>query len=206
MRAMTVSEMRSVEEKAFASGVTVLELMERAGKECAILIDTRLKTQDSKPAKKTVIIFCGPGNNGGDGFVCAKYLNLKNQVYLVVPVEPKTGAARAKFFEAENKQVKIIPMQEASFIKPHIIVDALLGVGAKLPLRGEIKEACRLINSMNSFKVSIDIPSGMDADIGECDPDAVVPDATICIQAPKIGEVKAGKEKTGGIWIADIRL
>jgi len=200
IKPITSGMMRSLEEKAFERGVSELELIERAGKECARLIESK------KGASRKIVVFAGPGNNGGDGFVCAKYLNLKNQVYLVVPVEPKTDAARAKFFEAKNKQVKIIPMQEASFIKPHIIVDALLGVGAKLPLRGEIKEACRLINSMNSFKVSIDIPSGMDADIGECDPDAVVPDATICIQAPKIGEVKAGKEKTGGIWIADIRL
>jgi len=203
MKAISPGEMRNLEEKAFSSGVAVLELMERAGKECAKMIESKLGTGNSK---RSIIIFCGPGNNGGDGFVCARYLKQKNEVYLVVPVEPKSDSARAKFFEAKNKQIKIIPMQEASFIKPDVIVDALLGIGVRLPLRGEIKEACRLINSMDAFKISIDIPSGMDSDTGECDSDAVVPDVTICIHAPKTGELLAGKEKTGEIWIEDIGL
>lgn len=197
--------MRHLEETAFASGTKVHELMERAGAGCARMIETKTKPE-TRNRKRSIIIFCGPGNNGGDGFVCARHLNQKNEVYLVVPIDPKTDVARAKMQEAKNKQIKIISMDEAAFLKPDIIVDALLGIGAKLPLRGEIKEACRLINSMQGFKVSIDVPTGMDADSGETDPDAVVPDATIVLHAPKTGMEKAGKEKTGDIWVLDIGL
>ena len=237
MKSITVQEMRDLEEKAFAKGIAVLELMERAGKGCAELIEeksqtiqSKLETRDRKSrdlqsrtldelhsSRRSVVIFCGPANNGGDGFACARYLFEKgNTVALVVPVEPKSELARAKFQEAKNKQIKIISMDEAAFFKPDIVVDALLGIGAKLPLHGKIKEACKLINSMDAFKISIDIPSGMDADSGETDPDAVKPDATICIHAPKTGMVKAGKEKTGEVkagikktgelWILDIGL
>jgi ADP-dependent NAD(P)H-hydrate dehydratase / NAD(P)H-hydrate epimerase len=92
-----------------------------------------------------------------------------------------------------------------------IVVDALLGVGAKLPLKGRILDACRAINSSSGFAeppkiISIDVPTGMDADTGETDKDAVAPFATICMHAPKIGELHAGEGKTGKLIIADIGL
>jgi len=200
MNPITVVQMRALEEKAFASGVSVFDLMERAGSGCARIILAKRGTGNR------ILVFCGPGNNGGDGLVCAKYLKQKNEVYLIIPIEPKTEVARAKLQEAKNKQIKIISMDEASFYKPDIVVDALLGIGAEIPLRGEIKEAARLINSMKGFKASIDVPTGMDADTGEVDPDAVLPDATIALHAVKTGMEKAGKEKTGEIWVSDIGL
>ena len=208
MESISVSQMRLLEEKSFSNGVTVLELMERAGKECAKQIDAKLMSQDPKPSKKTVFIFCGPGNNGGDGLVIARYLKEKNNVAVVMPLEPKTDASKTNHKRALDSGVKFIEMAQAAGMrpKPDIIVDALLGIGAKKGSRSPIKEACRMINSMDAFVVSIDVPTGMDADTGECDPDAVMPDATICIHAPKIGELRAGKEKTGEIWVADIGL
>jgi NAD(P)H-hydrate epimerase len=200
MGPVSVEEMRRMEGNAFASGVSVLDLMERAGRECARLIESKLETGNR------ILIFCGPGNNGGDGLVCARYLKQKYDVYIVVPIEPKTEAAQAKYQEAKNKQIRIISMDEVAFFKPDLIVDALLGIGARLPLRGAIKDACGLINSLDGFKVTIDIPSGMDAETGESDPDAVRPDATICIHAPKTGVIKAGEAKAGELWIADIGL
>lgn len=200
MEPISVKEMRALEEKRFAEGLSIFDLMERVGRDCAKLTEAKQGTDNR------VLIFAGPGNNGGDGIVCAKYLKEKNEVFLVVPIEPKTEVARAKFIEAKNKQIKIISLDEASFIKPDIIVDALLGIGAKLPLRGEIKEACKLINSKDAFKIAIDVPTGMDADTGEVDPDFVKCDATIALHLPKTGEIKAGKDKTGEIWVLDIGL
>jgi len=192
--------MRSLEEKAFAGGVTVLELMERAGKECARIIETERGTGNS------ILIFCGPGNNGGDGFICARYLAAKNDVLVIVPIEPKTGAAKINYKKVLESGIKFIGMNEAAKVRADIVIDALLGIGAKGALQGPVKEACKLINSLDSFVVSIDVPTGMDAETGECDLDAVKPNATICIHAPKTGEIKAGKNKTGELWIADIGL
>jgi len=197
---ITVSEMRSLEEKAFARGVTVLELMERAGKECASIIETKQGTGNR------TLIFCGPGNNGGDGFVCARYLAAKNEVFVVMPVELKTDTSKTNCKLALDSGIKFIGMGEAVTVRADIIIDALLGIGAKGALHGSLKEACKIINSLDSFIVSIDVPTGMDAETGECNLDAVKPNATICIHAPKTGEIKAGKNKTGELWIADIGL
>ncbi len=193
---ITVKGMRQLEEMAFASGATVEELMEKAGKRCAELVESRLGTG------KKILVFCGPGNNGGDGLVCARHLNERNDVSVILVKEPSTEVARKNLEKAKEAGVEIA----SSCDKADIIIDALLGIGAKGALRGEIKGACRIINGMGGFKVSIDVPTGMDADTGECDEHAVKPDATICIHAPKAGEIKAGKEKTGMLWVVDIGL
>jgi len=189
MESITVKEMRELEEKAFARGATVLELMERAGEECAHLIETKLGTG------KRIVIFCGPGNNGGDGFVCARYLSKNNDVSLIIPIEPKTEAAKENLRKAQEAGIGVVE----SIGEADVVIDALLGIGAKGPLRGPIKDACRSINSSKAYKISIDVPTGTDADRGESDSDAVKPDATICIHAPKTGQA-------GELWIADIGL
>jgi NAD(P)H-hydrate epimerase len=189
MESITVKEMRELEEKAFARGNTILELMERAGKECAHLIESKLGTG------KTIVIFCGSGNNGGDGLVCARYLSKNNDVRLILPIEPKTEAAKENLRKAQEAGIEIVD----SIGQADIVVDALLGIGTRGPLRGVIKDACRLINSSKTYKISIDVPTGMDAETGECDADAVKPDVTICIHAPKTGQA-------GELWIADIGL
>lgn len=197
--ALSVEEMRKLEERAFADGITVLELMERAGKECAKLMESKCGTGNR------ILVFCGPGNNGGDGLVCARYLAEKNDVAVVMPAEAKTDAAKTNRKRAEDAGIRVIGLEKAKTMKADIVVDALLGVGTKGALRGGIKDGCILINSLKAYRISIDVPTGMDADSGECDSDAVKPDATICIHAPKTGEVKARK-KTGELWIADIGL
>ncbi len=201
MQAISRKEMRELEEKVFAKGTTVLELMECAGKECVRLIEEKLGTG------KRILVFCGPGNNGGDGLVCARYLCKSNKVIVVMPLEPKTDAAKRNLQLIEKEKINIITqLRDAEKLRCDIAVDALLGIGAKGTLRGPVKNVCRFINSLETYRVSIDVPTGMDAETGSCDPDAVRADATICIHAPKTGEIKAGKEKTGELWVADIGL
>ena len=204
MKSITISEMRKLEEKTFASGVTVLELMERAGKECAKLINPMLA------GKRSIIIFCGQGNNGGDGLVCARYLKENGyDVSIVLPIEPKTEVAQRNLDYVKKAGVTIVNIDDVGRINADIVVDALLGIGVKGALRGKIKEACRILNNMKvngSIVVSIDVPTGLDADSGECDLDSVKPNATICVHAPKVGVIKAGTKQTGELLIADIGL
>lgn len=187
---ISAREMRRLEEKAFAKGVTIDSLMERAGKACADEIEKRLGTG------KKIAIFVGPGNNGGDGLVAARYLGRKNDVTVVLVKEPKTDSAKLNYQRAKEAGVKFGDAEGAD-----IIIDAMLGIGARNPLRGEILEACLRINGMGGFKVALDVPSGLDAD-GEADENAVRADATICLH-----DCKLGCEKTGGeLWIVDIGL
>lgn len=212
MKSISVSEMRELEENTFNSGVTVLELMERAGKECARLIEEKIQDwkQETGYRKLSVVLFCGPGNNGGDGLVCARYLKNKGfDVSVVLPIAPKTEVAKTNLKRAEEAHVRIVRMEEIINRQTYIVIDALLGIGAKGELRGLIKEACILINEMKAngcFVISLDVPTGLDADSGECDPGSVKANATICIHAPKTGEVNARKQRTGELWIADIGL
>jgi hydroxyethylthiazole kinase-like uncharacterized protein yjeF len=188
---ISVDRMRHLEERAFASGVTIESLMERAGKACALEIERRLGTG------KKIAIFIGPGNNGGDGLVAARYLREKNDVVVVVVEEPKTDVAKLNLQRAKEAGVEFADADSAD-----IIIDAMLGIGARGALRGEIREACRKINLMDGFKVAIDVPAGLDADSGEKDIGALKADATICLHDCKKGcETGAGEQ-----WIVDIGL
>jgi NAD(P)H-hydrate epimerase len=193
---ISVKEMKNLEEMKFASGTTIDELMEVVGEKCAKQIESKLGIW------KKIIIFCGPGNNGGDGLVAARYLAEKNDVAVIVSSDSKTEPAKKNLEKAKKAGVKFLQEPE----KCDIIVDALLGFGFKGELRGNIKEACKIINSMKAYKVSIDIPTGIDSDSGEYDADFVKVDATICLHDAKIGAIKAGKERTGELWIIDIGL
>ncbi len=199
-KSVSVEEMRQLEQKAFERGTGVLELMERAGKGCADIIRSRLGTG------KKIVIFCGPGNNGGDGLVCARHLLQSNVVKIVLATEPKTEAAKTNLEKAKEAGIQIIGLDEADdeLENAEIVVDALLGIGAKGSLRPPISDACRKINSCKAFKIAIDVPSGVDADSGEADADAVRPDATICIQAVKKGVTES--ENSGELWIVGIGL
>ncbi len=195
MDPISVRKMRKIEEKAFASGITVLELMERAGSECAKLIESKMGTG------KKILIFCGPGNNGGDGLVCARYLQKKNEVAVVIPIEPKTEAAKANLERARKAGIRIEQDIPDESLKPDIVIDALLGIGASGPLRGNIRELCRTINRLPGKKISIDVKSGADLVHNKLDEDSVRADAVICIHAPKAGQ-DSGEE----LWVADIGL
>ncbi|MBU0527449.1 NAD(P)H-hydrate epimerase [Candidatus Micrarchaeota archaeon] len=192
---ISVQEMRKLEEKAFARGVSILELMEEAGKNCAMIIESKLGTG------KKIIVFTGPGNNGGDGLVAARYLRQKNQVKIILVKDPKTDASRKNLEQVKNSVGLIAQIEEAD-----IIIDAMLGFGARGALRGEIKDTCKMINKMKGFKVAIDMPTGLDADSGEVDPDVIISDATICLHKCKVGVAKAGKEIVGELWIVPIGL
>ncbi len=200
MEEISLPRMRELEAKAVEHGETILSLMEKAGRECAHII--KLKFGHNK----NVLVFCGPGNNGGDGIACGRHLSRHNNVSIVLAARPKTEAARVNLDMARNAGIEVIGLDEAWERECDIIIDALLGVGARGAIRGHIREACRIINAKKAHKVSIDAPTGLDLVTGECDPEAVKPDATICLHAPKSGQIHAGTEKTGKLWVADIGL
>lgn len=192
---ITVREMRELEEHAFENGATVDSLMERAGRACADEIGKRLG------AGKKIVVFVGPGNNGGDGLVAARYLGKNNEVSLVIVKEPRTEAAKKNLERAKDAGLGCAPACDAD-----IIIDAMLGIGARGALRGEIKEACMEFNRIKGFKIAIDVPTGVDADSGESDDDAVRADATICLHECKQGCAKAGKNIRGELWTVGIGL
>lgn len=137
-------------------------LMDRAGKAAADYIAGLIEA----PVQVTVL--CGPGNNGGDGYVCAKALKEKGYSVICVAVggvEPKTAEARAArdAWVAEGGMIFEDPYATP---KAAVVVDAIFGVGMDKPLKDDYLDAAMWFNERQAIHVSIDIPSGLNCETG----------------------------------------
>lgn len=196
-------------------GIAGVVLMENAGRSCAELIVQRLAGREG--AK--VCIFCGTGNNGGDGFVIARHLlNEKISVRVVVCGEPSKIKGDAKInldlLDGLGQSVEQIDLSEEDLEKricefaegSAVIVDAVFGTG----LRGELsREYCRLIEAINGQGipvVAVDIPSGLDCDTGMSLGAAIKAESTVTFAAVKKGFVENPESMryTGGVYVASI--
>ena len=126
------------------------------------------------------------GNNGGDGIVAARYLRKAGyKVMLTFPLgEPKTDSAKAhlNYYLAQGNDVSA---WEAP-LKPDVIVDALLGISTRLPLRDDVLSLVRWCNEQDAKRIAIDLPTGVQADHGAVDEaDAIIADATLALHGPK---------------------
>ncbi len=180
-------------------GIPKILLMECAGLQAT----EHLLKQYSLPESSKIAIFCGTGNNGGDGFVIARHLATRGyqvQVFLCgIPAKIRTPEAQQNWKLLArlplNIQIKIL--SDSSLFPPTLAnslnqstalaIDALLGTGISGTIREPIKSAINLINSLKIPKASIDIPSGMDPDTGTVPDVAVQCDFRITFHREKIG-------------------
>jgi len=198
--------MRTLELNAEYFGVSRLQLMESAGRNVALEIASRFKPE------KSVAIFCGLGGNGGDGFVAARHLSsmgFKVTVVLIGKAEEITDKAALANWEALQSLKETISVREVydSTLIPEttaeIAIDALLGTGTKGRLRPPILQLVRKINTMNAFRVAVDVPTGIDADTGEVLGEAVKANLTITFHRTKKG-LENAKEYVGELIVKDI--
>ena len=220
---LTSVQMRAAEEAAFARGVEVEALMDKAGAGVARAV-TRFF---GKPGK--CIVFAGKGNNAGDALVTAERLRQHGwtiEVRLAFQEADCSGLMRKKLESLRRRPPEILgarpsrsggsdvgvmlvelfaeaaeglsAAQEAiaaeayiATAAPLIILDGLLGLGAKPPLRDPIRGACRSINQLRTNKdayvFAVDLPTGLDGDSGKADRDCVIADFTVTIGFPKPG-------------------
>jgi len=186
---VTCAEMRAIEERAFAAGSTAEALMEQAGAQMARAV------MQFFPAPGECRVFIGKGHNGGDALVAARHLAeqgwriVLHEIFSRETVAPLTRRMLDETLAACN----LFLLLDSALPKPgaHIVLDGLLGIGAKPGLREPILQAAREINRLrqeDGFAVfALDVPSGLDADSGEADPDAVVADFTLCVGFAKRG-------------------
>jgi ADP-dependent NAD(P)H-hydrate dehydratase / NAD(P)H-hydrate epimerase len=204
---ITSRDMRALEVNAEYFGLSLLQLMENAGR--AVAAETINRFQKNKKAT----IFCGLGGNGGDGFVAARHLLAADFEVDVVLI----GSSRDISHEAAEHNWGILQsldkvrLQEVSdsALMPKttsgVVIDALLGTGTKGKLRPPISKAVDYMNSLNACRIAIDIPTGIDSDTGEVLGTAVKADLTITFHKAKTGLEKA-KKYVGELVIADIGL
>ena len=193
----TADEMREAE--AAYDGPT-LELMERAGKAVAETVLQRF------PDASRVSVWCGPGANGGDGFVAARLLHEAGRT---VEIRLLADESRVRGDAAENlrraKELGVSFVAEAG--PTDVVVDALFGTGFTGAPRREAADAIELINGLGDQAVAVDIPSGVDASTGEVARVAVRAAATVTFHAPKVGHVVGpGRFHAGDLEVADIGL
>jgi NAD(P)H-hydrate epimerase len=199
-------EMHALEMNAEYYGIELVQLMENAGRHVAAEIAARC-TPDKK-----VVIFCGLGGNGGDGFVAARHLvNMGFDVRVVLAgcgKEISHEAAARNFAAIEFIDVPIHEVSDSSSIPKvaaNVVVDAVLGTGTKGKLKPPIKQLVENINSLVGFKVAVDVPTGIDSDTGKCVGEAVKADVTVTFHLSKSGLAYA-KKYVGELVVKDIGL
>ncbi len=214
--ALTCQQIRELDVLAIEHvGIPGIVLMENAGRGTAELIYGGLVN----PATGRVLILCGPGNNGGDGFVVARHLyntGVPVDVVLAAPPEKSTGDARVNLRILERMGLELTRAFEPAGLETaqraagqaHVIVDALLGTGSTGAPRGVMATLIELANTApRARRIAIDIPSGLDADRGVLHEPCFRADATVTMVAPKVGFLTpAGRQVVGRVVVVDIGL
>ena len=207
--AITSREMRALELNAEYFGVSQLQLMENAGKAIADVVKTRFRS-----LKTRITVFCGLGGNGGDGFVAARHLlsaGYRVEVVLAGKVSEISHEAARKNWDALQQlqsQLSIREVYDSSLIPEtsvNVVIDALLGIGAKGKPRPPVKQLIHLVNRLKAFRIAVDVPSGLDADSGKALGETVKADLTVTFHKAKPGLLKA-ERLVGELKVADIGL
>ncbi len=205
---ITSRNMRALEVNAEYFGVSLLQLMENAGHNVALEISSRFKTN------RNIVIFCGLGGNGGDGFVAARHLSaIGFKVTVVLAGKGKDIAHEAALANWGTLQflcgsISIYEVTDSSAIpkvEADVVVDALLGTGTKGKLKPPIAQIVDHINAIKAAKVAIDVPTGVDSDTGEVLGNAVKADVTVTFHRAKKG-LEAAKKYAGEVVVRDIGL
>lgn len=191
------SEMKVLDRNSEYFGVTTLQLMENAGKSIAEFIRHTIKD-----TKKNILIFCGTGNNGGDGFVAARYLTQYYKVTVFLAGgEIKTEIALRNFQKLQTYEVKIFQSLhdiERLLLENDVFIDSLLGTGLKGELKDPYKTIVKKINQVRGKPlVSVDVPTGLGS------PQAVLPDYSITFHDRKEG---MNEQNSGKIHIVNIGI
>jgi NAD(P)H-hydrate epimerase len=214
MKIVTAEQMRQIDGECARLGTPTGVLMENAGRAVAGETRRALGTLENQH----ILCLIGPGNNGGDGLVAARYLHdwgAGVSVYLCrqrPPDDPNLELVQERGMvcvaAAEDKGLKRFDDMLAAATG---VIDALLGTGRMRPLEGTLRQVLERVAAAKKNKrlyiVAVDLPSGLDADTGAFDPACLYADMTVTLAFPKPGLFKfPGAERVGRLRIADIGI
>jgi ADP-dependent NAD(P)H-hydrate dehydratase / NAD(P)H-hydrate epimerase len=212
MKAVTAAEMRALDAAAISDfGIPGLILMENAGRHAFELLQKELPQGGAR-----VLVLCGPGNNGGDGYVIARHLHNRGHVVTIWSTRAGaqlSGDARVNFEIVRGMGLEIVSLDIDSQLPEgpadgfHAICDALLGTGVEDVLRGIYRDLVEWTNGYESYRFAVDIPTGIHADTGEVLGVAFQADSTVTFGLPKLGLIHyPGAEYAGEVTTVDISL
>lgn len=188
---ITVKQMYHIEENGHQMGFPRQLMMENAG--ASMVKNMAAKFGDL--SSKSVLVFAGLGNNGGDALVVARHLaGHKSKVTVVLlgnPDDIKTVECRTNWnILKKMKSVTISQLSQVADAKPDVIVDGILGTGITGAIREPHATAINLINKIDAFKIAVDVPSGVNPDNGETADVYVTADMTVTFHKMKRGMPK----------------
>ncbi|MEM6484809.1 MAG: NAD(P)H-hydrate dehydratase [Pseudomonadota bacterium] len=201
-RFYTAEESRAVDKKAMALlGCGGPSLMARAARSALALLLSRY----GEPEK--VQVLCGPGNNGGDGFLLALLLHDRGvpvQVFLIAG-KPRTPDARAAYDKAMTAAVCISEFDEALLQDAGVVVDAMLGTGVQGALRENFAQAVAAVTKLGRPTIALDVPTGVASDTGHVSGSAINADVTLSFITAKRGLYTAAAAAfTGDLLVDDL--
>ena len=204
---ITVEQMKALEKQADQAGLSYLMMMENAGSKAVEVLLCE------KPGVRTAAVFCGKGNNGGDGLVVARLLRQRGIGVLIILVEgkPVTPDAMTNLFLAAREDIpmvfgiKLTQDDIAWITNCDAVIDGIYGTGFHGELRIEGELCCGAYNQAKGLKVALDVPSGVNADSGEIASGAIRADLTIAFHDNKVCHTRAA-EQCGKVVIADIGI
>jgi ADP-dependent NAD(P)H-hydrate dehydratase / NAD(P)H-hydrate epimerase len=212
---LTAAQMRAVERAAIEAGeVTGLELMERAG---AGVVEAVFKEwPELAQGAHHAVVLCGPGNNGGDGFVVARLLTQAGwtvEVFLYGDANNLPPDAKVNFEKlAALGPVAALGRNTVHSGRADLVVDAVFGTGLTRPVKGELAEVLKRLSYVEYWNrgprcVAVDLPSGLSSETGQVLGSAFRADLTVSFHAAKCGHYLAnGPARCGKLLVADIGL
>lgn len=196
---LTTDEMAECDRLTIKDGVPGIELMENAGHGVAELAQ--------EAGEGAIHILCGPGNNGGDGFVAARLLKEWGRdvrVFLLGDLKGLKGDAAAAAAKWTGPVGAVSPLAVKG---ADIIVDAMFGAGLARPLEGDAAATVEAINASDAWVIAVDVPSGLDGTSGRALGPAVQADETITFFRPKTGHMLyPGRRLCGDLTVIDIGI
>ena len=215
MKLVTADQTRTLDQQATKAGVPVAKLMENAGRGVAQEIRSLLGNVKGR----RIVVLAGPGNNGGDGLVAARYLHdwdAETRVYLLAKRRPDD----ANVAELVKREIDIADAEndprfaalERFFSDAELIVDALLGTGPSRPIEANLAEILEHVRRMRGGPqaprlVAVDLPTGVNSDTGAVDPCTVPADLTVALGFSKVGlHTLPGSQYAGRVEVVDIGL
>ena len=212
MKIVSAQQIKNIDRRAIREfGIPGPVLMENA----AAAIATEMENYFDGLAGMRVGIFCGKGNNGGDGLALARRLSIRGvpvRVALLASFGAVKGEAKVNLSILRKMDVEMAQNASARAVADivawsDILVDALLGVGLSTPLKGNYASAVELMNASGKPVVAVDIPTGINADTGEVMGSAIRADLTVTMALLKQGIViHPGAQHAGTIRVVDIGI
>lgn len=197
---LTVAEIAEADRLTIASGIPGIDLMEAAGAAVARMVQQYYPTGD-------VLVLCGPGNNGGDGFVAARLLASAGRVVTLALLGERDRLKGDAALAAQRWTGDALSAPDVTLDSAGVVIDALFGAGLSKPLSGDAGTLIDAVNASGKPVIAVDLPSGLHGDDGKPRGTAIRARHTVTFFRRKPGHLlMPGRQLCGEVHVADIGI